>query len=78
VRAERTGPPRGTGYHGARQATFGTPRSALLTAAAEAQILVVGSRGRGGLEGMSLGSIASALLHHSPCPVAVVHPQAAR
>jgi len=57
-----------------RQVTFGAPRSALLTAAAEAQMLVVGSRGLGGLEGMSLGSVGGALVHHSPCPVAVVHP----
>ena len=57
-----------------RQVTFGAPRSALLTAAAEAQMLVAGSRGLGGLEGMSLGSVAGALLHHAPCPVAVVHP----
>jgi nucleotide-binding universal stress UspA family protein len=57
-----------------RQVTFGTPRSALLTAAAEAQMLVVGTRGLGGLEGMSLGSVAGALVHHSPCPVALVHP----
>jgi len=56
-----------------RQVTFGTPRSALLTAAAEAQMLVVGARGLGGLEGMSLGSVGGALVHHSPCPVAVVH-----
>jgi nucleotide-binding universal stress UspA family protein len=56
-----------------RQVTFGTPRSALLTAAAGAQILVVGARGLGGLEGMSLGSVGGALVHHSPCPVAVVH-----
>jgi nucleotide-binding universal stress UspA family protein len=61
-----------------RQMALGSPRSALLTATAEAQLLVVGSRGLGGLEGMSLGSVAVALLHHSPCPVAVVHPQAAR
>jgi nucleotide-binding universal stress UspA family protein len=60
-----------------RQVALGSPRSALLTAAAEAQLLVVGSRGLGGLEGMSLGSVAAALLHHSPCPVAVVHPQVA-
>ena len=59
-----------------RQVTFGTPRSALLTAAAEAQMLVVGSRGLVGLQGMSLGSVAGALVHHSPCPVAVVHPAA--
>ena len=57
-----------------RQVAVGPPRSALLTAGAEAQMLVVGSRGLGGLEGMSLGSVVQAVLHHSPCPVAVVHP----
>lgn len=56
-----------------RQVTFGTPRSALLEAAAEAQMLIVGARGLGGLKGMSLGSVAGTLVHHSPCPVAVVH-----
>ncbi len=61
-----------------RQVSFGSPRAALLTAAAEAQLLVLGSRGLGGVEGMRLGSVAGALLHHSPCPVAVVHPRAAR
>jgi len=59
-----------------RQVTFGAPRSALLTAAAEAQLIVVGSRGLGGVEGMSLGSVAGALVHHSPCPVGVAHPAA--
>ena len=57
-----------------RQVEFGPPRSALLTAATGAQMLAVGSRGLGGLEGMSLGSVAATLLHHSPCPVTVVHP----
>jgi nucleotide-binding universal stress UspA family protein len=56
-----------------RQVSVGAPRSALLAAAAEAQLLVLGSRGLGGLEGMSLGSVVATLLHHSPCPVAVVH-----
>ncbi len=56
-----------------RQVEAGTPRSALLTAAADAQMLVVGSRGRDGLEGMCLGSVAQAVLHHAPCPVGVVH-----
>jgi nucleotide-binding universal stress UspA family protein len=56
-----------------RQVSFGPPRTALLSAASEAQMLVLGSRGLGGLDGMSLGSVAATLLHHSPCPVGVVH-----
>jgi nucleotide-binding universal stress UspA family protein len=51
----------------------GTPRAALLTASAEAQMLVMGSRGRGGLEAMCLGSVAQAVLHHARCPVGVAH-----
>jgi len=51
----------------------GTPRAVLLTAAADAQMIVVGARGRGGIDGMSLGSVAQAVLHHAPCPVGVVH-----
>ena len=56
-----------------RQVVQGAPRGALLDAAAGAQLLVVGARGRGGLCGMMLGSVSMAALHHSPCPVAVVH-----
>jgi nucleotide-binding universal stress UspA family protein len=61
-----------------RQVSFGSPRATLLAAAAEAQLLVLGSRGLGGLEAMSLGSVAGALLQHAPCPVAVVHLPEAR
>ncbi|MFB9907617.1 universal stress protein [Allokutzneria oryzae] len=52
----------------------GTAPRALLRHAAGARLLVVGSRGRGGLRGMLLGSTSQALLHHAPCPVAVVRP----
>lgn len=55
-----------------RQVSAGSPRGALLEAAAQAQLLVVGARGRGGLDGMSLGSVAEVVLHHAPCPAAVV------
>lgn len=38
-----------------------------------ADLRQLGDWGLGGLEGMSLGSVAGALVHHSPCPVAVIH-----
>lgn len=50
----------------------GAPRSALLEAASQAQLLVVGARGRGGLRGMVLGSVSLAVLHYAQCPVSVI------
>ncbi len=48
------------------------PGRALLKSAAGAQLVVVGSRGRGALTGLGLGSVSQSLLHHAECPVAVV------
>jgi nucleotide-binding universal stress UspA family protein len=50
----------------------GAPRPALLAAASQAQLLVVGARGRGGLREMALGSVTLAVVHHAVCPVTVV------
>lgn len=52
----------------------GRPVRTLLDFGARASLLVVGSRGRGGFEGMMLGSTSQALVAHSECPVAVIRP----
>jgi nucleotide-binding universal stress UspA family protein len=46
----------------------------LLEYGEQAQLIVVGSRGRGGFKGMLLGSTSQALVQHAPCPVPIVRP----
>lgn len=49
------------------------PAKAVLDAAADnAQLIVVGSRGRGGFTGLMLGSTSQKILHQAQCPVMVV------
>ncbi|QYC40243.1 Universal stress protein [Nonomuraea coxensis DSM 45129] len=55
------------------EVTGAQARPALLDRAREARLLVVGARGLGEVRGLLLGSISQAMVHHAPCPVAVVH-----
>lgn len=52
----------------------GHPDDELATAAQEEgyDLLVIGSRGMSGLEGLLMGSVSSHLIHSSPCPVLIV------
>ncbi len=47
-------------------------RTALLDQAADASMLVVGTRGFGPVRALLLGSVSTAVAAHAPCPVAVV------
>lgn len=58
-----------------RRVALGGARDALLTAAYDAQMVIVGARGRGGVQGMMLGSVSRAVLDHAPCPVGVANPR---
>lgn len=49
----------------------GPPAQTLLDQAADAQLLVVGSRGHGDVTGLAFGSVSRALIHHANCPVLV-------
>lgn len=48
------------------------PAAALLEAARDADLLVVGSRGHGGFAATMLGSVGSQCSRHAPCPVAII------
>lgn len=55
-----------------RHVEMGSAGEVLLSAAARAQLMVVGRRAHRSAVGSLIGSVAHAVIHHAPCPVAVV------
>jgi len=60
------------GFTVRRHVLDGTGAELLTEFSSATDLLVVGSRGRGGFTGLLLGSTSQAVLHHSACPVMVV------
>lgn len=54
----------------------GDPREILRELSSEVDLLVVGSRGHGGIQGLVLGSVGQYLVTHAHCPVTIVRPRA--
>ena len=50
----------------------GHPVEVLRDQARDADMVVVGTRGRGGFAGLLLGSVSQALAQHAPCPLVIV------
>lgn len=50
----------------------GSAADQLLAAAADADLLVVGSRGLGGFRGLVLGSVSQQCISHAVCPTVVI------
>ena len=54
------------------RAVTGLPAEELLNAAADADMIVLGSHGAGGFKRLLMGSVSAQVTHHAHCPVVVI------
>jgi nucleotide-binding universal stress UspA family protein len=57
------------------ESTHGSAGNVLVAASQGASLLVVGSRGRGEVRSLVLGSVSEHCVHHASCPVTIVGAQ---
>jgi nucleotide-binding universal stress UspA family protein len=62
----------GAGVEIEKKVVEGDPGEAIISAAADADLIVVGSHGRTGLTAALLGSVSRHVVDHAKCPVVVV------
>lgn len=65
------------GVNAVGQLYVGRPAAVLVKHSVDANLVVVGSHGTGGLTGFLLGSVSRQVATHAKCPAVVVRPQAA-
>jgi nucleotide-binding universal stress UspA family protein len=63
----------GSGLEIERHVVQGIPAAVLVEQSRDAELLVVGSRGRGGFAALLLGSVSQQCAHHASCPLVIVH-----
>jgi nucleotide-binding universal stress UspA family protein len=54
------------------EAISGIPAEALVDASADAELIVVGSRGSGGFARLTIGSVGDQVSRHAHCPVVII------
>lgn len=64
-----------SGVNATGTVVVGRPASAIVNRSEEAEMVVVGSHGTGGLTGYLLGSVSRQVATHAACPTVVVRPE---
>ncbi len=67
-----------TACHPRTEVRIGSPAAEIVAAAGDlhADLICIGTHGRGGLSRVLLGSVAEEVVRHAPCPVLTVRPKA--